>query len=94
MYRNGRYVAYTQQGTILGGVSQNDCKKLMVDNDRPFNYFATEDSRTVFDDKSKGQSSLDFQSNQPKTNEVRQDVAQNYVQEHLQAKVVNGSNAL
>ena len=95
MYKNGRYVAYTQQGTILSGVSQNDCKKLMVDNDRPFNYFATEEnSRTAFDDKSKGQSSLDFQSNQPKTNEVRQDVAQNYVQEHLQAKVVNGSNAL
>lgn len=95
MYRNGRYVAYTQQGTILNGVSQDDCKRLMIDNDRPFNYFATQqDNRTAFDDKSNERSSLDFHSNQTKTNEVRQEQAQNYVQEHLQAQVVNGSNAL
>ncbi|MFX7721517.1 zonular occludens toxin domain-containing protein [Acinetobacter baumannii] len=38
--KGGRYVAYTQQGTILYDVAQSDCKKLIEQNDRPFNYFA------------------------------------------------------
>ncbi|WP_149931319.1 zonular occludens toxin domain-containing protein [Acinetobacter soli] len=38
--KNGKYVAYTQQGTILHDVNQNDCKRLIEDGDRPFNYFA------------------------------------------------------
>lgn len=37
--KNGRYVAYTQQGTILHDVSSSDCKKLIEQGDRPFNYF-------------------------------------------------------
>ncbi len=36
---NGKYVAYTQQGTKLD-VSEADCKRLIDDGDRPFNYFA------------------------------------------------------
>lgn len=40
MKKNGRYVAYTQQGTILHEVSSSDCQKLIEQNDRPFNYFA------------------------------------------------------
>ncbi|ENX18564.1 hypothetical protein F895_00002 [Acinetobacter sp. CIP 64.2] len=39
MKKNGRYVAYTQQGTILHDVSQADCRKVVEDGDRPFNYF-------------------------------------------------------
>lgn len=39
MKKNGRYVGYTQQGTILHDVSQSDCAKLLS-GDRPFNYFA------------------------------------------------------
>ncbi|PIL69402.1 hypothetical protein B4O95_17695 [Acinetobacter baumannii] len=31
--KNGRYVAYTQQGTILHDVAQSDCKKLIEQND-------------------------------------------------------------
>lgn len=42
--KNGRYIAYTQQGTILHDVSSSDCKKLIDQGDRPFNYFA--DART------------------------------------------------
>ncbi|WP_151721266.1 zonular occludens toxin domain-containing protein [Acinetobacter ursingii] len=38
--KNGRYVAYTQQGTILNEVSQEDCRRLIENGDRPFNYFA------------------------------------------------------
>lgn len=40
MKQNGKYVAYTQQGTILNGVSQADCQRLVDHNDRPFDYFA------------------------------------------------------
>ena len=39
MQVENQYVAYTQQGTRLK-VSQSDCRKLIQDNDRPFNYFA------------------------------------------------------
>jgi len=42
--KNGRYVAYTQQGTILHDVSSSDCKKLIDQNDRPFNYFSPKSS--------------------------------------------------
>lgn len=39
MKKNGRYVAYTQQGTILRGVTEEDCRRVVEDGDRPFNYF-------------------------------------------------------
>lgn len=39
MKKNGRYYAYTQQGTILNQVSSADCQKLVENGDRPFNYF-------------------------------------------------------
>ena len=37
--KNGKYFAYTQQGTLLPDVSQADCKRLIEYGDRPFNYF-------------------------------------------------------
>lgn len=40
MKTGNKYQAYTQQGTKLD-VSQADCQKLIQNNDRPFNYFAT-----------------------------------------------------
>ena len=44
---NGKYVAYTQQGTKLD-VSEADCKRLIDDGDRPFNYFAqTQTNRSL-----------------------------------------------
>jgi uncharacterized protein YpiB (UPF0302 family) len=39
MKKNGRYYGYTQQGTLLD-VSQEDCRKLLEDGNRPFNYFS------------------------------------------------------
>lgn len=39
MKQHGRYVAYTQQGTILKNVSQDDCRRIIEQGDRPFNYF-------------------------------------------------------
>jgi hypothetical protein len=46
MKKDGRYVAYTQQGTILHDVSQSDCRKVIENGDRPFNYFAQEQQST------------------------------------------------
>lgn len=39
MKKDGRYVAYTQQGTILKDVSQADCQRVVEHGDRPFDYF-------------------------------------------------------
>lgn len=40
MKTGSKYQAYTQQGTKLD-VSQADCERLIKNNDRPFNYFAS-----------------------------------------------------
>ncbi|WP_151738406.1 zonular occludens toxin domain-containing protein [Acinetobacter junii] len=45
MKTGNNYQAYTQQGTKLD-VSQADCEKLIQNNDRPFNYFATNNTTT------------------------------------------------
>lgn len=45
MKTGNKYQAYTQQGTKLD-VSQADCQKLIQNNDRPFNYFATNNTAT------------------------------------------------
>lgn len=45
MKTGNKYQAYTQQGTKLD-VSQADCEKLIQNNDRPFNYFATNNTAT------------------------------------------------
>ena len=39
MKKDGRYIAYTQQGTILKDVSQADCQRVVENGDRPFDYF-------------------------------------------------------
>lgn len=43
IYKNGKYVAYTQQGTVIHDFPQSDCKRLVQDSDRPFNYFAQQE---------------------------------------------------
>ncbi|WP_335950664.1 zonular occludens toxin domain-containing protein [Acinetobacter beijerinckii] len=44
--KNGKYIGYSQQGTVLN-VSQDDCKRLLEDGDRPFNYFAQQQTERV-----------------------------------------------
>lgn len=39
--KSGKYQGYTQQGTKLD-VTQADCKRLIFNDDRPFDYFANE----------------------------------------------------
>ncbi|MFH4316623.1 Zonular occludens toxin, partial [Acinetobacter baumannii] len=83
MKKNGKYVAYTQQGTILHDVSQSDCRKLMEDGDRPFNYFQTQ-NRTA--SVSTGTlNNVPTQQMQPKYSSYQ---ANNYVQPNLQRSSV------
>ncbi|WP_433846787.1 zonular occludens toxin domain-containing protein [Acinetobacter proteolyticus] len=42
---NGKYYGYTQQGTKLN-IPESDCKKLIENGDRPFNYFASQQGQT------------------------------------------------
>lgn len=50
MKKNGRYIAYTQQGTILNEVSQADCKRVVENGDRPFDYFKDSQDRQLAND--------------------------------------------
>ncbi|WP_109441959.1 zonular occludens toxin domain-containing protein [Acinetobacter haemolyticus] len=47
MKKDGKYIAYTQQGTILHDVSDSDCRKVIDDGDRPFNYFAQQQQQSM-----------------------------------------------
>lgn len=89
MMKNGRYVAYTQQGTILKEVSQEDCRRLVQDGDRPFNYFAQS-----------AQNINQVNTQNPVQQAPEQNISQplnyanNHVDSHLEYRSVNGSNAL
>lgn len=54
---NGQYIAYTQQGTKLK-VSESDCKKLIDDGDRPFNYFAQQSQNQLVVNESRSSDSI------------------------------------
>lgn len=87
--KNGKYYGYTQQGTLLD-VSTSDCRKLIEDGDRPFNYF-----------KENNNAQLSVQATDTKLSEPTNELsiqeqpyqAQNYIEPHLQAKTVNGANS-
>lgn len=49
MKKGGRYIAYTQQGTILNEVSESDCKRVVEKGERPFDYFKDTDRQLVKD---------------------------------------------
>lgn len=51
MKKGSVYVAYTEQGTILKNVSQSDCKRLLNDGDRPYDYFTERNKLTVQNEK-------------------------------------------
>lgn len=86
MKKNGRYIAYTQQGTKLD-VSQSDCKNLVENGDRPFNYFKEENLNASISDKDS------FQENNKYSHQLpdKSFQAQNQVEPHLQRQI-NGSN--
>ncbi|UJX49864.1 hypothetical protein [Acinetobacter baumannii] len=79
--RHGKLVGYTQQGTIIHGLNQSDCKRI-IKGDRPFNYFAQQSV----------QQPVQQAVQQVATNQAYQ--ANNYVQEGLERNPVNGANQL
>ncbi|MBK5646749.1 MAG: zonular occludens toxin [Acinetobacter sp.] len=89
MKKNGRYVAYTQQGTILNEVSQSDCQKLM-NGDRPFNYFANNNQNQGMNTQQQYQQQTNPNPVQRSPQPVQ--MANNQVDPHLEAKVVSGAN--
>lgn len=92
MMKNGRYVAYTQQGTILNEVSQEDCRRLIQDSDRPFNYFASEKTyeNTV---SSNTNASTNTNLSNARTSQ-QMNYANNEVEPHLQQRHITAANAL
>ncbi|MFW1817356.1 zonular occludens toxin domain-containing protein [Acinetobacter guillouiae] len=84
-----KYQAYTEQGTKLK-VSSEDCKRLIDNNDRPYNYFKKPESNAS------QIKNIEVKNNEnpPKTEENEQLKANNQVEPHLQAKVTNGANDL
>ena len=73
MKKNDKYVAYTQQGTILHDVSQADCKRVVEDGDRPFNYYAQ-------------QQQVNTQQPQQQTTQVQQQLSAEDLDKFQQAK--------
>lgn len=61
---NGKYQAYTQQGTKLD-VSKSDCERLIKNDDRPFNYFANSRTGSVSTESLKNDSTEQTQPKQP-----------------------------
>jgi zona occludens toxin len=88
---NGKFHAYTEQGTLIKDIDPSACKRLIVENDRPYNYF-----------KEKQDDRFNTQINSQDTNQAitqrsipqQAQIANNYVEPHLQARTVNGANAL
>lgn len=99
MHSNGKYTAYTQQGTKIE-VSQSDCEKLIKDNDRPFNYFKNDQNTNQ---NMNAQASPVAQTEKPMTPEQYakylqyvESQANNQVDPRLQQTqfTVNGANSL
>jgi hypothetical protein len=94
MKKGSKYVAYTQQGTILNEVSQSDCERLIKNNDRPFNYFASNQDKAFNDVQPNNQNDTSNPIQQTVKPYIpqKEEIANNYVEPHLQAKVTNGAN--
>ena len=89
MKKNGKYTAYTEQGTILHDVSDADCRRLLENGDRPYNYFKEKNQNQLV----KQNAVLDTNNE----NHAKQTIeyANNIVEPHLQKNLqVNGANAL
>lgn len=99
---NGKYTAYTEQGTKIKDVNPSACKRLIDDGDRPYNYFKENNNAMVAQNNSP-------QNNQQATQQVSmtpqqyakyeqylqsQQVQNNNVDPRLNAKVTNGANDL
>lgn len=87
---NGKYYAYTQQGTKLEA-PQSVCKRLIDDGERPFNYFANNNQNQINSSQQiQPPSSNTTEQYKPYKQPVQ--MANNYVEPHLEPKHNNGAN--
>ncbi len=99
---NGKYTAYTEQGTKISDINPSACKRLIDEGDRPYNYFREKNNEMVAQNNP-------TQNNQQATQQVSmtpqqyakyeqylqsQQVQNNNVDPRLNAKVTNGANDL
>lgn len=97
---NGKYTAYTEQGTKISDVNPSACKRLIDDGDRPYNYFKEKNNEMVAQNNYS-------QNNQQTTQQVSmtpqeyakyeqylqsQQLQNNSVDPRLNARVTNGAN--
>lgn len=94
MKKNGKYVALTQQGTILDNVSSEDCKRLIENGDRPYNYFAQPTKPDEYKVQADTKMTPDQYHSYLSYIAREQQQANNYVEPHLQRSVTNGANPL
>lgn len=86
--KNGKYYAYTQQGTLLS-VPNRDCERLINDGERPFNYFANNNNSLSNSSASQVQS-IGQVSELSQVPKVRNEhYANNFVDPHLQTQTLN-----
>jgi len=81
--------AYDQQGTKIDGIDKKVCKDLIQDSSRrPFDYFNAKANQQT------GSSQMQSVQPQPTSNyaPTNQQIANNQVEPHLEAKVVTGAN--
>ena len=84
--------AYDNQGTKIVGFDKTLCKKIMQDSsERPFDYFTAKNNNGVNNAQLPNQTSTQ-ESNQSTVSQSYQ--AQNQIDPHLEARTVNGANAL
>ena len=85
-----KYQAYTEQGTKLT-VSKEDCQIMIDKGERPYDYFA--EKQSPLKNNQTDLTKQETQQSSPVRN-LESYQAQNVVDEHLQAKTVNGANPL
>lgn len=95
---DGKYHGYTQQGTKID-VSQADCKRLIENGDRPFNYFATQQVQQQQPQNQQQEQTQQVSMTQQQYAKYEQylqseQVQNNNVDHRLNAKVTNGANNL
>lgn len=85
-----KYQAYTEQGTKLT-VSKEDCQIMIDKGERPYDYFA--EKQSPLKNNQTDLTKQETQQSSPVRN-LESYQAENVVDEHLQAKTVNGANQL
>lgn len=88
---DGRLVGIDQQGNIMPKIKQSDCKK-WLNGERLFDYTRQKqvDNNAQFNNQVNTPNTVQQDSKQP----ISQEIANNYVEPHLQGNVINGANQL